>query len=200
MTVVAVIGGGSVGQALGRAFAAHGHRVVFGVRDPADRRYVALDGIEPIGTAALEADVVVLTVPAAAVPDVVPQLGLVAGQVLIDATNAVGVPVPQGFATMGELVASLVGDGVHVAKSFNTIGAEHLGNGRTDRGSVFLPIAGDAHAVEQAAMLAHELGFDVAKLGGREHFALVEDHARLWIHLAFRCGWGRQFAFTVARR
>ena len=41
--------------------------------------------------------------------------------------------------------------------------------------------------------------FDVADLGGPEAIRIVEDHARLWIHLAFRCGWGRSFGFTVAR-
>jgi hypothetical protein len=28
---------------------------------------------------------------------------------------------------------------------------------------------------------------------------MVEDAARLWIHLAFRCGWGRDFGFGVLR-
>jgi hypothetical protein len=64
---------------------------------------------------------------------------------------------------------------------------------------VFLPIAGDPEALDVAAGLAAALGFDVAVLGGRERIAMVEEHARLWIHLAFGCGWGRQFAFTVAR-
>jgi predicted dinucleotide-binding enzyme len=86
-----------------------------------------------------------------------------------------------------------------VAKAFNTVGAEHLGNGRTDHGAVFLPVAGDPEAVAAVVALAAGLGFDVVDLGGREQFGMVEDHARLWIHLAFRCGWGRQFAFTVAR-
>jgi NAD(P)-dependent dehydrogenase (short-subunit alcohol dehydrogenase family) len=111
MVVVAVIGAGSVSMALGRAFAAHGHEVVFGARDPDDPRHSALPRARRPPDAVTGAPVVVLTVPTAAVPG----------------------------------------------------------------------------------------GFDVADLGGREHIALVEDHARLWIHLAFRRGWGRQFAFTVTR-
>lgn len=200
MVSIAVIGAGSVGTALGSAFARNGHDVVFGVRDPDDGRHEALARRAKPTEAASGADIVVLCVPATAVTDAVPSLHLDAGQVLVDATNAVGIPVPQGFATMGELVASLVRDGVQVVKAFNTVGAELLGNGHTEQGGVFLPIAGDQPAVDAVSAVAREQGFEVAHLGGRDQFALVEDHARLWIHLAFRCGWGRQFAFTVTRR
>jgi predicted dinucleotide-binding enzyme len=199
MTRIAVIGAGSVGRALGQALAGQGHGVVFGVRDPDDARYGGLDSRATPRVAADGADVVVLAIPADAVPEAVPELGLVAGQVVIDATNAVRTPPPDGRATMGELVASLVPDGVQVVKAFNTVGAEHLGDGRTNHGGVFLPMAGDPAAVEVAAALAGQLGFDVAVLGGRERVAMVEDHARLWIHLAFACGWGRGFALTVSR-
>jgi predicted dinucleotide-binding enzyme len=197
---IAVIGAGSVGAAVGRALAAIGHAVTFGVRDASDPRHAGLgDVVVGVQEAARGATVVLLALPADAVADVVPRLGLRAGQVVIDATNAVGAPVPGGFSTMGELVASLVPEGVHLVKAFNTVGAEHLGDGRTAHGGVFLPIAGDPDALDAAATLATALGFDVAALGGRDHIAMVEEHARLWIHLAFGCGWGRQFAFTVAR-
>ena len=199
MTRIAVIGAGSVGRAVGQGFVGQGHDVVFGVRDPDDERYADLGSRATTQAAVASSEVVVLAIPADAVPTAVPELGLVAGQVVIDATNAVRTPPPDGRATMGELVASLVPDGVHVAKAFNTVGAEHLGDGRTDLGGVFLPMAGDPAAVEVAAALAGELGFDVAVLGGRDRFAMVEDHARLWIHLAFGCGWGRGFAFRVSR-
>ncbi len=63
-------------------------------------------------------------------------------------------------------------------KAFNTIGAEHLAEGGIE---------------------ARSLDFDVADLGGPEATRIAEDHARLWIHLALRCGWGRSFGFTVAR-
>ena len=199
MVAIAVIGAGSVGKALGQGFAAAGHDVVYGVRDPADPKHQALGRVTTPAGAAAGAAVVVLSVPADAVADAVPALGLRPGQVLVDTTNAVGRPVPQGAPTMGDLVASLVPGGVPVAKGFNTVGAEHLGHGRTEQGGVFLPVAGDPEAVAVVSELATALGYDVAVLGGREQFAMVEDHAKLWIHLAFRCGWGRGFAFTVAR-
>ena len=199
MTTIAVIGAGSVGSAVGRGLAASGHEVTYGVRDPGDAKHAGLGRVTTPADAVAGADVVVLAVPASAVADTVPQLGLVAGQILVDATNAVGSPVPHGFATMGDLTASLVPDGVHVVKAFNTVGAEHLGDGRTRHGGVFLPIAGDPAGTETVAALATGLGHEVAVVGGREFFGMVEDHARLWIRLAFGCGFGRQFAFTVSR-
>lgn len=199
MESIAVIGAGSVGTAVGTGLAGLGHDVVFGVREPADERHAQRGRVARPAEAVATADVVVLAVPADAVPDVVPQLSMRAGQVVIDATNAVRTIVPDGHATMGALVASLLPDGVHLAKAFNTVGAEHLGDGRTAQGGVFLPIAGDPVAVETVQRLATGLGFDVAVLGGREQFGMVEEHARLWIHLAFARGWGRSFAFTVAR-
>lgn len=201
MSRVAIIGAGPVGRTLGRGLADAGHDVTFGVRGPDDarRRELAPSPVaEPVDAAA-SADVVVVAVPAGAVVEVVPALGLRPGQVVVDATNAVGAPVPQGFATMGALVASLVPAGVEVVKAFNTIGAEHLADGRIDGRSLFLPVAGDTEGLDIVVALASDLGFAPVPLGGRDSFGLVEDHARLWIHLVFACGWGRDFGFTVAR-
>ncbi|MGE5210261.1 MAG: NADPH-dependent F420 reductase [Acidobacteriota bacterium] len=196
---ITVVGAGSVGRALGTSLAAKGHDVVFAVRDPSDARYTGLTGIAALADAAIGSDVVVLAVPADGVTSAVSDLHLTPGQAVIDATNAVRTAVPGGHATMADLVSSLVPAGVAVAKAFNTVGAEHLGDGRTAHGGVFLPIAGDPDAVELAMALASDLGFEAVALGGREQFGMVEDHARLWIHLAFGCGWGRDFAFTVTR-
>jgi predicted dinucleotide-binding enzyme len=199
MARIAVIGAGSVGRALAGGLRAAGHDVTFGVRDPADPRHAAIGAVATTADATRGAEVVILAVPANAVPTLVPALGFGAGQVVLDATNAVRDPVPGGFATMGELVGSLLPDGVALAKAFDTIGAEHLGDGRITDSGLFLPVAGDPAAVDIAVALAGDLGFAVAPLGGRERFAMVEDHARLWIHLAFGCGWGRGFGFAVVR-
>ena len=118
MMRVAIIGAGSVGRAVGTGMVTAGHTVVFGVRNPGDQRYADLSSVGTIGAAVDGADVLVLAVPADAVPVTVPTLGPRAGQVVIDATNAVRSAVPDGFATMGDLVASLVPSGVQVAKAF----------------------------------------------------------------------------------
>lgn len=201
MARIAIIGAGSVGRALGVAFARAGCEVVFGVREPGEPRHADIGAATAVPAAAVSgAELVVLAVPADTVPAVVPNLGLAAGQVVVDATNALRIAVPMGFATMGELTASLVPEGVQVVKAFNTVGAEHMANPHTDKGGVFLPIAGDAEGAASVAALAASMGFEPVVLGGRDRFGMLEEHARLWIHLAFGCGWGRQFAFTVVRR
>jgi predicted dinucleotide-binding enzyme len=198
---VAVVGAGAVGRALGGGLARlDGITVTYAVRDPDDERHADLGPVATHAAACADADLVVLAIPAAAVTDVVPTLGLTAGQHVVDATNAVRMPVPDGHASMGDLVASLLPSGVFLAKAFNTIGAEHLGAGHIGDDPLFLPIAGDDTTVEMVVPLAEALGFEAVSVGGREAFELVEDHARLWIQLAFVCGWGRGFGFAVRGR
>jgi predicted dinucleotide-binding enzyme len=200
MQTVAVIGAGPVGRAVGQGLVRAGHHVVYGVRTPDDAKHADLAERATPADAAGAADVVVLAVPAVGVIEAVPQLGLRAGQVLVDATNAVGVPVPEGHATMADLVASLAPDGVAVVKAFNTIGAEHLDGSELEGRPVFLPIGGDADGIAVVLPLAEAMGFDAVALGDRDTFPLLEAHAALWIRLAFGCEWGRSFGFTVAGR
>lgn len=199
MTSIAIVGAGSVGTALGNGFTAHGHAVTYGVRNPADARYATLPNVAPMSAAVSGADVVILAVPCVAVPDVLRAVSLHAGQTVIDATNAVRTPVPEGFATMGDLVASLVPDGVAVVKAFNTIGAEHLATGTVGGKRAFLPVAGDDSGAQLAATLGTELGFESVVVGGRDQFATIEHFAKLWIQLAFGCGIGRGFGFGILR-
>ncbi len=201
---IAVLGAGVVGRALATGLTRVGHTVTIAVRTPTDERHAEVTAetgaqIGAIDEAVAAADVVVLAIPAGAHADAVPALRLRGGQVVLDATNLVGQPTPEGFDTLGEFVASLLPDGVHYAKAFNTIGAEYLGNGTVAGRPAFLPIAGDEAARAVAVELGQQLGFDVADLGDRTAIHHGEAHAALWIHLAFGAGWGRRFGFTIAR-
>ncbi|MBL8777446.1 MAG: NAD(P)-binding domain-containing protein [Acidimicrobiales bacterium] len=196
---IAVIGAGSVGRNLAEATRALGHDVIVGVRDPDDPRHADAGERATPAAAAVGADLVALAVPAAAVADAVSGLTLASPTVVVDATNAVGAPPPDGFPTMGAYTRSLLPGDVPVVKAFNTIGAEHLVQAEVDGAPAFLPIAGDPAGVEVVLPLARAMGFDAVDLGGPEAIALVEDHARLWIHL-MRNGWGRGFAFGVLGR
>lgn len=200
MATIAIIGAGSVGRALGKGFTGHGHTVVHGVRAPGDDRHADLTAVATPSEAAAGADVVIIAVPAGAAGETVASLGLGPGQVVVDATNAVGTPVPGGHQTMGDVVGAALPAGVALVKAFATIGAEHMTDGSVAGDPAFLPVAGDQDGLDVVVPLARELGFDAVALGGRDAFGLVEDHARLWIHLAFRCGWGRGFGFGVLGR
>ena len=92
---IAIIGSGSVGSALARAFAGLGHRVTIGKRDPedADARTLANDvgaDVAQPREAARQAEVVVLAVPGRVAVDTAGSLGDLAGKIVLDATNAVG--------------------------------------------------------------------------------------------------------------
>lgn len=115
---------------------------------------------------------------------------------MIDATNAVREP-SAGFATMAELVGSIVGEGVPVVKAFNTVDAMYMGNARTEQGGVFLPIAGDKDGIDTVLSLASDLGFNAVSLGGRSRFEMIESYARMCVHLGGRRNWPRHYAFTV---
>lgn len=202
MSRIAIVGAGSVGRALATGLVRAGHEVVIGVRDPGDAKHHDLSeklGLCVPADAVAGSEVVILAVPVAALAEIVPALGLTPGQVLVDATNAVRTPPPNGFATVGAFVASVAPGGIAVVKAFNTIGAEHLGTGRVGDTPAFLTIAGDDAGRSIVASLGTDLGFDVADLGGPDAIAMVEAFARLWIHLAFNRGWGRDFGFAAIR-
>jgi predicted dinucleotide-binding enzyme len=200
-TRVAVIGAGNVGGRLARGLTRAGHRVTVGSRRPAGAADLASEGIEVIdpATAAARSDVIVLAVPVPALAEAVSSLGSLRGKILVDASNAVGIAIPGGHDTVGAYVAELAPD-AFVVKAFNTIGAEHLEDGTVGGTPAFLPIAGADEGRPVVAALARSIGFEVADLGGPECMRMVEDAARLWIHLAFRRGWGRDFGFGVLRQ
>lgn len=199
---IAIIGAGPVGRALGTGLANAGHTVSIGVREPSAPKHDDLRSTATVTTpraAAETATVVVLAVPADTLETVIPSLELRSGQIVVDATNAVFTPVPDGFETLGHYAASLTPSGVLFVKAFNTVGAEHLA-GETFEQPTFLPIAGDPEAIETVLALAQDLGLEAANLGGREEIGQIEHFARLWIHLALKKGWGRNIAWSIARR
>lgn len=202
---VAIIGAGRVGTALARGLAAAGYDVALGTRHPEGSGASALADHRPAVriTSPTEAGragaLVILAVPAAAVAEIAAEIGPLPGAIVVDATNAVSSSPPAPFATQGAFVASLF-PGSAMVKAFNTIGAEHLAGGTFGSARPVLPIAGDDAGRPLVASLAADLGFEVADLGGPEAVGIVEGFASLWIWLAFRRGWGRDFAFSVIRR
>src|SRR5689334_2673918 len=129
---IGVLGAGNVAGALGKRWAAYGHDVVFGVRDPQSYTVqLLLNGCGPnaqAGTmheAGAFGDVVALAVPWSAVPDVLTQTGGCAGKILVDCTNRMGPPAPGGPASGAEQVAKLAPQ-ARVVKGFNTLGAESV--------------------------------------------------------------------------
>jgi 8-hydroxy-5-deazaflavin:NADPH oxidoreductase len=204
---IAVLGKGMVGGTLGRRWAALGHDVTFGVRDPDAPEARALGEesgarIVPLAEAASDAHVVALAVPWAAVHEVLAAVGSLAGKILIDTTNAIGPgyhPVtddPSG----ADIVVDLV-PGARVVKAYNTLGYRAM----EDPSAFPLPpavlLAGDdPDAKDTVAELTVELGLEPVDAGPLAAATLLEHAALLWIRLAFDQEMGRDFAFAIARK
>ena len=91
---IAIIGTGEVAGALGPEFAAQGHDIVYGSRDPerdSVRELVARTGGSASATtqadAVVGADIVVVAVPWYALEEVVANIGDLSGKIVIDPTN-----------------------------------------------------------------------------------------------------------------
>jgi hypothetical protein len=186
---VAVLGTGSVGTALARGFAAAGgYDLVLGSRSAADPGADLAALAEETGAdlatpaeAAGSADVVVLAVPGTAVVDVARDLAAtLAGRVVLDATNG---RVPDGYDSIAEAVAAAAPD-AHVAKAFNTIGANRMTDPTFPDGTASMFVCGDAPATAVAAELAASLGFDVVEAGDLAAAGHLESLAWAWIHLS----------------
>jgi NADPH-dependent F420 reductase len=208
---IGVIGSGNVGGTLGTRWAAKGHQVIFGSRDPqADdmKKLVAAAGKNArAGTlqeAAKSAEVLLLAMPWPAAKDVVASLGDISGKVLIDAINPLEPDLSAltlGTTTSaGEQVAGWA-RGAKVVKAFNTIGSNVMENTSfgADRPALFY-CGDDAAAKQTVKQLAEDIGFEALDAGPLTQARLLEPFALLWISLALKQRWGREFAFKVLRR
>ncbi len=110
---IAVIGAGNVGRALGHRWIASGHDVRFGVPDPASGKYADLPGsrVGKPPQAAAGAEAIVLATPWPNTEAAIRGLGDLAGKLVVDCTNPLGMgpnglSLTVGYSTSGgELVA-----------------------------------------------------------------------------------------------
>jgi predicted dinucleotide-binding enzyme len=199
---IGIIGAGNVGGTLGKAWAAKGHDVVFGVRDPAKHPDLPGRTASP-AEAAAHGEIVFLTVPWSAVPATLAGLGDLAGKVLVDCTNPVapGPSLAVGFSTSGGEEVAKLAPGARVVKGFHTVGAENMARPRYGDQAAVNPLCGDdAAAKELAATLSRELGWEPVDAGPLSQARLTEPLAMLWITLAIKQGLGREFAFGLLQR
>lgn len=195
---IAIIGAGRVGRALGAGWAAAGHVVAHGVRDPGDARHGELD-TGSIDDVVARSDVVVLAIPWPATEELARTLA-VGDRVVVDATNPIAASPPAGAISGAERLAGWTGS-TRVVKAFNTTGAANLARPAYPSGVPCMPLAGDDDdAVEVVAGLAADLGFEPLRCGGLTHAIDLEHLARLWIQLAHRAGSGPDIAFALLRR
>lgn len=178
MTTVGLIGSGNIGGTIARLALASGHTVILSnSRGPETLRGLAaeLGPHASAGTrqqAAAEGDIVVVTVPLRAYPDIadVPM----AGKVVIDTGNYYPerdgqvTELDSGQLTDSELLAGQL-TGASVVKAFNNIFFKHLLSLPRPGGAAgrsYLPISGDSAAAKaKATAFLDEIGYGAVDNG-----------------------------------
>jgi 8-hydroxy-5-deazaflavin:NADPH oxidoreductase len=208
---IGILGAGSVGSTLARAWANCGHQVALATRNPDDPGLATLAlSIGPNATAGAvprvvaHSEVVVLATPWPAVRDLPGIEADFDGKILIDCTN----PLRPDFSWLedeykvsaAERIAAWA-KGASVFKTLNHTGANNMANPEYPGGRPVMFVCGDDERAKPTVLtLVGELGFDVVDAGSLKVARLLEPLAMLWIHLALHQGLGREIAFALLRR
>lgn len=208
---IAVLGTGSVGGTLGCRWAKMEHDVVFGSRDPKHVKAQAL--LEKCGgkasattfaAAAAQADLVLLAVPWGSARETLDSIGPLDGKILIDCINPLNADfsgLDLGHDTSAAEQIAAWTPGARVVKAFNTVGVKTMLEPRYSGQEATLFYCGDdAEAKRTVANLAGELGFQPVDAGPLSSARYLEPLAMLYIHLAFKEGWGSNCAFKIMKR
>jgi NADPH-dependent F420 reductase len=208
---IAILGTGGVGAALGTRWTAAGHSVTFGSRKPTSEKVLEL--VERCGratTAALGrqavagAEVVLLAVPWLAASPVLAELGDLAGRVLIDCTNPLksdlsGIEI--GHTTSAAEQIAALAPAARVVKAFNTASTKVMRDPTFgERRAAMFYCGDDAAAKTMVRQLIADLQFDPIDAGPLASARYLEPLAMLYIHLAFKQGWGSDCALAMLKR
>ena len=160
--------------------------------------------IGPAAAAIAASELVILAVPYAAAVAVAGSIPDWHNKILVDATNPLApglAGLSLGTTTSGAEQIVAVAKGARVVKAFNSTGAENMADSHYPGGLVFMPVCGeDAAARARVVALATLIGFDAVDCGGLQSARYLEPLAMTWIHLAFKMGRGRRFAFVRVTR
>lgn len=174
---IGIIGSGQVGSALGAVWVGRGHEVMFSSRHIGRDKALAaeLGAGARAGTpreAAAFGEVVMISVPYGALPDVAKEAGdLVRGKVVIDTCN----PFPWRDGKIADwarakgagLATAELLPGARLVRAFNAIAASRMGAAHETPGRVGMPIAGDdAAALALVSDLVREVGYEPVLIGG----------------------------------
>jgi predicted dinucleotide-binding enzyme len=205
---VAIIGIGNVGSAIAEGLAGKGFGLVLGVRDPASADAIAFAErtgarLAQPGDAARNADIIILALPWKVAEEAVRALGPLAGKVVIDCMNPLGMVdgalgLTIGHTTSGgEMVAGWLPE-AHVVKTLNQVGAEMMARNDHLAHRPVMFMAGNQDAAKaRVAILLEALGFMPLDAGDITKSRLLEPFGMVWINQALFRGKGREWAFAA---
>ncbi len=206
---IAVIGTGDVAGALGPEFAAQGHTIVYGSRNPSRddvRALVTRTGNAASATTPAEsvagADIVVMAVPGTVVEAVTRSLGDLSGKIIIDPTNAIDRSnngyLELVYDTSAAEIIQGAAPGAHVVKAFNTLNWRTMVDPDSSGGPVSIPLVGDnAEAKARVAELVEGMGLEAIDLGPLRYARHVEGMLLVWIHNRYGGGDGPAFDYYL---
>jgi 8-hydroxy-5-deazaflavin:NADPH oxidoreductase len=208
---IAVLGTGGVGAALGTRWGAAGHAVTYGSRAPTSEKVqqlVAKTGNQAAVAlprqAIVGADAILFAVPWPVARETLEPLGDLTDRVLIDCTNPLlsdlsGIELGHIISASEQIAAW--SPGAKVVKAFNTASVKVMLNPQFgDHRATMFYCGDDAAAKLTVRQLIEALGFDPVDAGSLTSSRYLEPLAMLYIHLAFRQGFGSNCAFKIMKR
>jgi predicted dinucleotide-binding enzyme len=212
---IGVIGTGDVGRVLGGGFAALGHAVKMGSRDPGSEkvtRWVAETGARASAGTFAEAakfgEVVVLATLWTGTQNAITLAGPqnLAGKVVIDTTNPLdftnGMPPRLSVGhtdSAGEQVQRWLPE-ARVVKCFNSVGSVHMVNPTFPGAKPDMFLCGNDEAAKKTVSeLCTAFGWPTIDIGGIEGARYLEPLAMVWISFLFRYG-SSNHAFALLRK
>src|SRR5215469_10616647 len=190
----AILGAGKVGQALATAFARKGIEVAIASRRPVESLAPMAKAIGPTVVPnalqdAVKAEIIFLAVPFESYKEVAKSAQSWQDKIVIDVTNAYGVPPERLGNLPSSVVISQALPGAIVVKAFNHLGAKTLAedpNVNGERRVVFLS-SDDQSAGNKVAKLVERLGLAPVRLGRlTEGGLLVQTRGNTWGPLIFQ--------------
>lgn len=205
---IAIIGTGNVGAALARGLKGKGYTVTLGARSPVAPEIVALaNEVGAIAStpaaAAAQAEVVILALPWQAAEEAVRGLGDLAGKIVIDCMNPLGMvdgalDLTIGHSTSGGETLQAWAPQARVVKTLNQVGAEMMAaNASLPHRPVMFMASNDPAAKATVAGILTSLGFAPHDAGDLRRARLLEPFAMVWINQALFQGKGRTWAFAA---
>jgi predicted dinucleotide-binding enzyme len=186
---VGIIGTGNVGKALQEGLERSGYEV-------------RATGRGQVSKTAAWADIIILAVPFAALPDVTRELQTAAnGKTVVDVSNALtpDMQLALGFSTSGAEELQKTLPGARVVKAFNTVFAQHMSRGSVVGQQLSLFAAGDDEAARKAVLaLGKAIGFDAIDAGPLKNARHLEALGYFNIQLGYVLGHGPNIGFKLA--
>ncbi|WP_025847241.1 NADPH-dependent F420 reductase [Paenibacillus ehimensis] len=197
---IAAIGSGNMGGTLGKRWAAHGHQVMFGSRDPqSDKIRTVLQKAganAQAGTvreAAAFGEVILLAVLPSDVERVLEEAGDLNNKILINCTNRFD-------GTSADKEVQRLAQNARIVRAYHTLPWEVLANPQYGPSNATAFLSGDdAGAKEIVARLSRDIGLDPVDVGGSANMEKLEAAiGTLWSLLSPQ--FGRDYGLRILRR